>query len=285
MFMEFKKPPNDRKHFPFAISHPRDRLKLLKLSQQMGNNIQQFLENQGFNQKDSAVYLDIYRHGQSFASSIAARTGIDRTTTYSAIKRLLKTGVIVQTRVNSVSAYTAVSPEIFLDKIDLEMDEMVARRKAAALFVSEIKKIRQHSYSKPKIRIFEGEDAIINLYEETLGRGGEQKSFLTIQEIPAGLRDFLRHSFIKSKLRKKVFSKVLLADSPQAKRYQSLDSRSNRETRLIKNNPFDLQSEIILFGSSEVAIIDFNKNIFGLVIDSKTLYKTMSSIFDCLWSR
>ena len=53
----------------------------------MSKVLTSFLENQGLNSKDIEIYLDIYKHGQSFASSVSHRTGIDRTTVYSVIKR------------------------------------------------------------------------------------------------------------------------------------------------------------------------------------------------------
>ncbi len=249
----------------------------------MGKVVENFLRNNGFNEKDVQIYLDIFRHQQSYASSISSRTGVDRTTVYSVIKRLLKQGVIVQTKVNDVAAYMPVSAEVFVDKVDRMIDDFKAQRKAASLFASEMSKFSKSSFLKPKIRIFEGDDAVINLYEQTLESGGTQKSFLTIKSIPQSLRHFLKDQFIKSKKKKGVFSKVLLADSKRSSKYQDLDGVSNRHTKLVKDHPFDLHSEIILFAEKEVAIIDFHKQIYGIVIESETLYKTIEALFDFIW--
>lgn len=245
--------------------------------------IETFLRNNNFNDKDIQIYLDIFRHGQSFASSIATRTGIDRTTVYSALKRLLKQGIIVQTKLNDVRAYIPVSPEIFVDRIERKMDELKAERSMATLFVEEVKKISKSSFLAPKIRIFEGVDAIKNLYAQTLEKAGQQKSFLTLDYIPQNLRQFLTVEFIESKKKKKVFSRVLVADNSKAKRYSELDGVSNRQTRIVKSHPFNLHAEIILFGARQVAIIDFHKQIYGIVIDSETFYKTMEAMFDFIW--
>ena len=45
-----------------------------------------------------------------------------------------------------------------------------------------------------------------------------------------------------------------------------------------------LASEIMLFGGREVAIIDFHKQPYGMVISSETLYKTVDGLFDFIWS-
>ncbi len=274
--------------FCFVLSRCRVTVCVLKYRQQYGRMsdvVMSFLKNNGFNKKDIDIYLDIFMYGQSFASSIAGRTGIDRTTVYSALKRLLRQGVIAQTRVNDVSAYMAVSPEIFVDRVDMRMADLKGEKGVAEIFVNEMKKLKKGSFFEPKIKIFEGNDSIKSLYEQTLKSGGLQKSFLTLRFIPAALKHFLTKQFIELKRRKKVFSRVLVAQSAGSLRYKDLDKISNRETRIVKKSPFDLNSEIILFGKKDVAIIDFHKQIYGMVISSETFYKTIEAIFDCVWEQ
>lgn len=250
----------------------------------MTKAIESFLENRGFNANDVRVYLDIYTHGQSFASSVAARTSIDRTTVYSCLKRLLKRGVIAQTTINEVNAYVSIEPDIFVDSVDARLDGLVAERKMAVEFVEELKTLRKSVFNKPRIRVYEGEQAIINLYEETLKRGGRQKAFIKVDRLPDGLRDFFRRKYVESKKRHAVFSQVIAAESEVAKRYRAKDSLSNRLTRLVARHPFEMHAEILLFGESEVAIVDFHEQLWGLVIDSGTLYKSIEAMFDFMWA-
>ncbi len=251
----------------------------------MNELIIDFLKNQGLNDKDIAVYLDIFQHGQSFASSIGLRTKIDRTTVYSVLKRLLKHGFIVQSMINDVAVYIATSPEVFLREIDEDIEELVSRKNLAEAFVSEIGKLTSHSFLRPKMRIYEGDKAIINLYEETIENSGNQKAFINLRSISPTVKEFLKGKFIKSKVEQHVFSKVLVADGPYSEKYKSLDGVSNRETKIIRNFPFDIQSEILLFDGKKVAIIDFNKPIYGIVFASRTFYKTMEVIFDLIWEK
>lgn len=249
----------------------------------MAELINTFLKKQGLNEKDIAIYLDVFRHGQSFASSIGLRTKIDRTTVYSVLKRLLKHGFLAQSVVNDVAVYIAVSPEIFVRNIDSEMQDLMMQKNVAQAFVQEMSNLEKRSFVKPKTRVYEGDRAIINLYEETLQNPGEQKAFVNLRPIPSIVQDFLRGSFIKSKVAHRVFSKVIVTDGPITPKYMALDHKSNRETRVIRNLPFDLQTEIILFNKKEVAIIDFNNPVYGIVFESSAFYKTMEALFDYLW--
>lgn len=249
----------------------------------MSGLIQTFLKNQGLNEKDILIYLDIFQHGQSFASSIGLRTKIDRTTVYSVLKRLLTRGLILQGTLNDIAVYMVVSPEVFVRNVDNEMEELLARKNVAKAFVRDMSKLAHRSFVKPKTRVYEGEKAIINLYEETLENPGEQKAFINLRSISPTVKEFLRGKFIRSKVERHVFSKVLVADGLHSAKYKSLDGISNRETKIVQKFPFDLQSEIILFDKGSVAVIDFNRPIYGVVFESKTFYKTMEVIFDLIW--
>lgn len=249
----------------------------------MSEFVTKFLKKQGFNDKDIAVYLDIFAHGQSFASSIGLRTKIDRTTVYAVLKRLVKEGIVLKSVLNEVAVYMAVSPEIFVRNVDADIDELLNRKHLAQSFVKEMAALSKKTFFKPKVRVYEGDKAIINLYEETLEKPGEQKAFINLRSIPTVVKQFLKGKFIKSKLEKGVKSKVLVADGPNSEKYKSLDKISNRETLIVKNSTFDLHSEIILFNKSSVAIIDFNKPIYGIVFESKTFYGTMEVLFDLIW--
>lgn len=249
----------------------------------MNKIITTFLQDQGFNENDIAVYLDVHKYGQSFASTVSARTKIDRTTVYSTINRLLNSGYLVQTVVNGVKAFIPVSPEVFIQSINTEIDDLIAQKEMAALFASEMKKIVADNSIKPQIRIFEGEDAIVNLYAESVDKAGVQKAFINLTHLPKGVEKFLKGAFIEKKLKKGVFSKVLVAENKYCKRYKELDKTSNRETTIIKSHAFALYAEILLFNKTEVAIIDFNEQIYGIVINSPTLYKTIESLFDLTW--
>jgi len=245
--------------------------------------VENFLKNNGFNDKDIKIYLDLYKHGQSFASSVSLRTGIDRTTVYSVIRRLLSKGVIAQTMVNDVSAYLPVSPEFFADRIDDSIRDLEAQKRMSLLFAEEMKKIARATFSKTKVKIYDGDESIKGLYKQTLAGTRQQKSFVNIDKIPDSMRAFLKGPFMKMKLKKSVRSKVIVPQSDRNVRYSQLDQGSNRETRVVKNLPFDLHSEIILFNGDEVALIDFHQRIYGIVISSETFYRTMEAIFDYVW--
>jgi len=246
--------------------------------------IDNFLNRQGLNATDRKLYLALHQHGLAHASTLSLRTEVDRTTVYSSLKRLLKAGVVAQTQSGGARAYMALPPEVFVDKVEHAAAQLRAEKRQAEVFVDAMRTLTQGNFKKHKVSIFEGKTAIISLYNLTLAQPGEQRSFLTLGEIPAGLSEFLRKTYITSKLRKQVSSRVLLADSAQARRYKTLDGKSNRRSRIVKKLPFDLHAEIILWDDDKVAIIDFHQQIYGLLIESGTLHDTLAAMFEYVWA-
>lgn len=246
--------------------------------------LKSFLTSQGLNDKDIQVYLDLFAHGQSFASTIALRCKLDRTTVYAVLKRLVNKGLIAQTKVGDVTAFIPLPAETFLQHLDQQISELDNKKQETVSFIEELNKVKKHNYHKPRIQIYEGDAAIISLYEQTVAQKGEQKAFLTLQDIPVEVAGYLKKAFIKNKLKNKVTSQVLVADSKYSQKYKDLDSKSNRQTKIVAEHPFSIHAEIILFNKREVAIIDFHEQAYGIVIESETLYKTIETLFDTIYN-
>jgi sugar-specific transcriptional regulator TrmB len=246
-------------------------------------DIQLFLQNQGFSVTDIAVYLDVYAHDRSFASTIAVRTHKERTTVYSALKRLIKRGVIAQTTINGVKAYMALSPEVFFDHIDQEMFVLEQKKKEIFCIIDEMKKMKKQISHKTYFTLHEGENALKSLYYEALVPESVHKAFLTLHDIPKTFLSFLQTEFMRKKKEKNVQSRVIVPNTPFASRYKKLDSVSNRTTKIVEKRPFDIHSEIIILDQKKVIVIDFSKPSYGMMIESPTYHKTIETLFDYVW--
>lgn len=260
---------------------------MLKTAQHIDGNtiksLQSSLKELGFQNNEIKVYLDILQCENAYVSSISLRTGIERTTVYSVLKRLLERNVIAQTQINGVAAYTTMPFSYFLDTVQTKMQELEKQKNKIQGMVNTLELLQMKQLQDTQIRMYQGMVAIKNLYAETLVENSEQMAFLTLTHMSHQMKEYLSGEFMELKKKRNVFSRVLVADSLRSRKYQQLDGVSGRETRIVSEMPFDLFSEIILFQGGRVAIIDFHSEVHGLVIQSETFYKTMKTLFDCIW--
>jgi len=241
-------------------------------------------ESLELNDKDATIYLDLLQSGQSAVSTISARTYIDRTTVYSVLKRLMNKGVVSKTPQKNQTLFFALDPDIFRTKLQNEIEKKESELEAVAKFIPTLANIKNINSNKPLIQIFEGPSGIISLYELMLKNNKKEDAFLTIDTLPNALKKYLRNDYIKNKKKNKVFSRVIIQDSKKASKYKDLDHKSNRKTKIIPKEKFPFETEIIIGANDEVAIIDFQAELLGVYIRSKTIRNTLKGIFESLWN-
>jgi len=232
--------------------------------------------------KDSQIYVDVLKFGNSAASTISIRTQIDRTTVYSALNRMKNRGLITETKHNKVAYFNALAPDAL--KVKLEKEIQVKEKKLGDLnnIISDLSLLHTSQETRPAVQIFEGTSGVIALYELMLKTNKKQDAFLTINKMPTELKKYLCDLYIKHKRKNKVHSRVLVNDSIKAKKYKNLDKKANRKTKIIPKGAMPFETEIII-GKNEIAVIDLRGNYFGVLIKSQSICNTMSSIFNMLW--
>lgn len=235
------------------------------------------------NEKDVKIYLDLLQHGSSAASTIALRTQIDRTTVYAVLKRLLKKGFLTEGKQHNTTCFTALDPDLLESALQKELD---AKKKQMTLLKSilpDLLAFKNQETVRPAVQIFEGPDGVISLYELTLKNSQMHDAFLTVDTLPKELESYLKKTYIQHKLDRKVKSRVIVSDAPNAKAYQKLDKKANRETKILPEGFLPFETEIII-GEHEIAVIDLSSSsFFGVLIRSKSIRNTMASLFDVMW--
>lgn len=254
---------------------------LLKYRQHFMDTAPSLIRILNLNQKDLAVYLDLLKFGASAVSTVAARTNIERTTTHSVLKRLMQKGYVSRTSKGKTGLFVALDPEVFEEKIQRDFEQKRADLHIIQSVIPRLQNIEYQKTNRPAIQIFEGPEGVISLYELLLRTNKKQDAFLTIEKIPQALRGYLTRDYMKHKISQNVRSRVLIENSPTAKRYKQLDEKANRTTKLIPKGPFE--TEIIIGDNREIAIIDFSKEIVGVLIKSASIRNTFGTIFDLLW--
>ena len=76
--------------------------------------IRQVLENLGFSPNDIKVYLMLNDFGSSKAGKIAKQAKVDRSSCYSALKRLIEKGLVSYVSIGQVKWYQATGPKRLL---------------------------------------------------------------------------------------------------------------------------------------------------------------------------
>lgn len=124
-------------------------------------NLQKELQKFNLSENEAKLYIALLELGETSIQRISKKSKISRTTTYSIIESLQKKGLIISTKRQKRTFYYAENPK----KLELILEEKLNSLKN---LIPSILSISNLIDRKPKIKFFEGEEGIKNIYRDTL---------------------------------------------------------------------------------------------------------------------
>lgn len=247
-------------------------------------NIDQALITLGLQDKEPEVYLTLLKlPGAQAASVIAARAGLNRTTTYKTLMRLVKKGLATKTQYQGITCFFAEEPDSRLKilvnnkKKQLEFTGKTLLDALPLLTVSD-----KGAGQLPYIRQYEGVEGIKHIYEimlkeeQDMYRYGD--SIKLFEVIGDYLIDFMDR---KKRLGLKTYAiNPLYEGEPTNK---EIDESDSRDILFIPYKLFPIHGEIRICGN-KVSIISLRKDCpIGVLIRSETIAGMFKSIFMLTW--
>lgn len=240
--------------------------------------IKEALSKIGLDEKEIAVYISSLKLGSSPASRISKDTKIQRELTYVVLNRLEQKGFASHTIKNYKKYYSVVSPENLIKKIE-EKKFMLKK------ILPELKKIEEKTYSEiPSSKTFEGIEGIKTIFTNLLNfyEGAKIEKILFGYGSAGYFEELLKWSFPHFiERRKKLGIKFKGIYNKSEKGIQK------KKLPLSEIRFIDKEAEsptFYLIYPNHVAIIIFNKDPLGLVIESKEIFESYKTYFNILWN-
>ena len=230
----------------------------------------------GFNDRESAVYLSLLELGVSPMSRVVKKSGIKRTTLYDVLESLKKKGFVSVTKRKGGAFYMPEDPRIIGEKIK-EQERLFTK------LLPEILSITNTHQKKPRIRFFEGAGGLKEIYKDSLKYEDQELLAWIPEELELFDQRFLDDLYLVERLHKKIWMRVIAPDEPFIREYKSRDEQALCTTKVIPDEAFKLDVQIMLYGENSVGILSFSDEV-GLIVESKTIYKTLKSIFEWQWA-
>ena len=233
------------------------------------------LEKIGLAHKEADVYLACLELGEANIQQIAKKSGTKRTTVYDVIENIKKKGLISTISKHNKVHYYAEDPRT----LETILEE---RRQTLKKALPELLSIANFIDKKPKVRFFEGNEGIKEVYKNTLQFPGQELvgwgSSKALENFDA---EFLANYYVPARVRNKIAVRAIANNSETWGKLALIDEKSLRQTKLVDNAlPFDV--EIDLYGNRQIAIIAFEEKM-ALIIESEKIYTTLKSIFEMSW--
>ena len=240
----------------------------------MKHSILSLLEKAGLEKKEALLYVAGIDLGEAPVSQLATYAGLKRSTAYFVAQTLEEKGLFTMVEKRGKRWYAPEDPEKVLILLKVQQATF-------AKALPELATLYRSGSRKPRVRFFEGVDGIKQMYMETLDSKGAILVYASITDMFTVVSRDWKKSYVQERMKRKIFTKCITPDTPEALEYMKQDREEWREMLLIPAAAFPFSNEINIF-NDKVAIFSFKEKI-GVIIESKEIAETQRKIFELAW--
>ncbi len=228
----------------------------------------------GYTATEARIYLTALECGTAPASQIAEHLNLNRVTTYGTCQKLVKKGLLYNSKIKDTKHFTAIEPELFFE----EQRQKINILASSIPFLKELS--TQHTI-RPKVQLFEGIDELKKAYKKTLSAKTEILNYANSRNIRDHWPNYDKE-YVRQRAKRKIFLRGIAPDDHAGRMVQKSDKDFYRETRLFPKDLFRVENEINIF-DDKILIASFEPRSFVILIQSSTVAETQRQIFNLAW--
>jgi len=227
----------------------------------------EILKDLGFEEREIKIYLALIRLGDSPALKISKEIGIDRTTTYDILERLIGRGIVSLYIKNKSKHFSALAPDNLLNYF---------KEKYSSLenILPDLKKISNHTPELVKCELFYGKEGLKSVGKDIVDKTKEYRVIGIRKEYEEILGYFNEQAILK-------------LDQFKAKEIAIVEK--NAKFKKLKNGEYryldkKLLSPITtLIYKNKVVFFIWKEPYFAVSIENEPLAKAQTEYFNILW--
>ena len=247
-----------------------------------------FLTHIGFTQNDIQLYTTLVESGPQNLTAITKKAGINRTSAYYMLEKLIKRGLVkVTVKGGKRKIYVADDPKHVLRLYDDYVDEITSSRKELKKQVQQLSGLYANASVTPKITFYQGKEGVKKVMAKAFN--GDYPEVLSIHVLDQTLNivgsDWFKKFVIDTHVEENVLVKVLRVEE-EMKRQPEIDLIEPEEPllqRRILPKSFDFTVSSFIYGNN-VAYISSKKESYAMTMHSEELTTMQREIFNYLWS-
>jgi sugar-specific transcriptional regulator TrmB len=250
------------------------------------------LRESGLGDKAAQVYAMLLTDGGAYPSAIAARTRLNRSTVYKVLTELTIQGVVNEVERGKKLYYTAESPQKLVRLTRRKADTAADQAAKAEHMLPELLTRFDAKGLRPRMRYFEGHDAILTIYEDHIQKGKpyEMLAIANSGDVLSYLPDKFYTRYRTTKVEQRITTRGILPLGQQPTQtgmdlYSNVPKEYRPNVRYLEPEQFPLSGEIVVYRTDRVSIVELSHgHISGIIIEDPGFNTMMRSIFNLAWA-
>ncbi len=242
------------------------------------------LRQLGLSDNEVRIYLSLLPLKKAASSTLGYRTNLERNTARYTCQQLARKGLIAETQEGNTLFYNPEPPDKILFMLENAKKEILQKEEQANRIIGHLRTMADPKTALPKVRFFEGEDGIIEMFEDVLKENKPLYGAVTIpKDLPQKILDYKEKIYYPKK--KELFFPTwgIFSDDKQTKGLQKLDHQVNRQSLLVPADEFPIEICYHIYGNKVSFYSYAPGDMTGVIIENEHIRKTQMSIFKMAW--
>jgi len=222
---------------------------------------------------EKKIYLALLKLGESTASPILEKTGLQNSVFYRTIHRLMEKGFVGYVLKGKIKHFKANSPNIFLNQLKDKQEKLKQ-------IIPELKEIQKLSETKVEAEVFVGIKGILAMYYSLIENAKKNEIYLFFGPTLDAFKESMEKVYLPfRKYRKKKKLKVYGLINKELK--GKVKGKSNLQEKYT-NSP--LPPNMAIF-RNKVVIASWGEIPTGILIKGKDIAKQYKDLFWEIWKK
>lgn len=243
--------------------------------------IKDILTDLGLSEKEVRFFIANYLTGPTNINEIIKQAKIERSTAYLIAQTLIQKGYLIEDYKQYKKTLSTVDPQTLLRMLSTKQRQIGRHELLFKEHLAELQAHYQLSEVRPRVRTYEGNQGLLSVWRDIL-MTSEEVLLWTNQETEKNMFSEKYHNlFIAERVKKNIPMRAIAVNNEKGKRLVKDDFLALRQTKLLpKNVSFSAETYIY---ENKLAILDYNKEIIGIIIENKQIVESQKAVFEMTW--
>ena len=234
----------------------------------MMKDVLEILKDIGFDDREIKIYFVLIKDNILSALQISKKSGIDRTTTYDVLEKLIHKGIVSVIKINNTKHFSVLMPKQLVSYF---------KEKYSCLesILPQLNKLSIEKQEVVRCEIFYGREGLRTIVKEIMARGKDHKA-IGIRKEYEEIIGYLTGPAIKTLNNFKAKETAIVE---KGSNFRKLKNGSYRYLEKSKMPPVTT----VLYGDKSVFII-WTEPYFAVKIENKTFAKAQDEYFNMMWN-
>jgi hypothetical protein len=211
-------------------------------------------------------------------SRIAQKANIHRVTAYDSIKWMVFQWYFLEQKKWSTSFYQPIHPDILYQK---QVDTI----NTLESILPNLRDLMSSNPIRPRVQFVEWLESCKQVCRHLLEDTKVLDSFLGSPIKNQEMLDFIDGEFETKRIKKKIKQRIVASTAKDWSIHRVVQKKRMREKVCLPKELLNIQCGVYLYGKNTIMYNFFsNEEMSAVIIESKQLYNTWRSLFDCFWA-